>query len=141
MSDEEPKTRAPKQYVVNLKQRAGYPRLSNIAGVQYAPVLKKIGTLHVEGLGDIDKMTTTLSRDINTLQVNFTDSFGLVTIKKDRGAIHQRVRRLRQQEAQRIADLDEEIRALRLQRDSLVRLAWKNGNTVTIKELEAMVKK
>ena len=137
MPDETTKT--PRQYIVNLN-RAGYPRLTNIAGVMHPPVLKKVGTIHFDGIGDIPKMRSTGRYDANTFEVQFTDSFGAVAMPKDRDAIHKKVRKLREQERGLIDAIDEQIKVLRSQRDELLRLAWQNGNVVTIKELEGLVK-
>lgn len=118
-----------KQLNIYLCKTIDRIRLTDIRRVEYLPITRKTGTM----FGNCPVSELTGRFDKSRLYV--TSLHGNHTMQATHDGVKARLRRLRQQEADKLEAIDAQIEELRKEREAVIKLAWKNGNTVTVKEL------
>lgn len=91
------------------------------------PTGRKIGGMFAEVEG-----TGRFRRDFFNISVDGETLYG---IPANKTSVDKHVRRMRESELAELTLLDEQIRALNLQRRALIETAFKKGHVVTVKEL------
>jgi hypothetical protein len=110
------------------------PTVTEIRRVAYRPIFKRVGTLDCGPFGNIPHSVQTDKIDKSRLDIDPWHGTGFVILATREG-VHSHIRRLRDQEAKILDEIDAQIAALREQRKEALKLAWQKGNTVTVKEL------
>lgn len=106
--------------------------LVEIKTAMYKPETKPIGSVYIEGLGNIATMRTS-GIDKNKFQIATTS--GWINLDATPNSIKEKLRRLRPQEAEILDGIDRQIAELRAKRENALKEAWKKGNVVTVKEI------
>jgi len=120
-------------------------RLGEIKRVSYKPITRVISKTTIPGFGTIPISEGTGRFDKTKLEL-WTDVMNYTTDATHDG-VKAKIRRLRAQEADQLDAIDAELDCLRAKldclrakRQALIKLAWQNGNTVTVKELTEQIK-
>jgi hypothetical protein len=123
--------------ILTKHKGAKIPCLSEIKKVSYVPVRKVVDRLDIPGLGSCPVMGNTGKFDKSQLSV-YTKS-GWFTLSATRDGVHEKIRRLRDQESALLESLDKKIAALHAERVEVLKLAWTKANVVTVKELTELI--
>ena len=113
-------------------------RFSEIRHVMYEPVMRTTGHVHLSGFGDSQVIEYTGEVDRKKLRVQ--TGYYHYTVDATHDGVREKIRRLRQQEAEALDLIDAQISLLRQEREDLIKKAWQAGNTVTVKELVERIK-
>ena len=114
-------------------------KLAELKRVSYRPIRRQIDTIAIPGIGKCPVMESTGRLDKSRIDL-WTDMMNF-SVEATHDGVKEKIRRLRQQEADALDLIDAQISLLRLEREDLIKKAWQAGNTVTVKELvERIVK-
>jgi len=119
-----------------------------IRTVYYGQIMRQTGSIEVGGFGNIPTMTSTGRVNRNELRIEMTSTGRVnrnelridmnsvyVTTSATHQGVNATIRRLREQEAEILDEIDAQLTDLRKRREAILKLAWKKGHTVTVKEL------
>ena len=114
-------------------------RLAELKRVSYRPSRRQIDTIAIPGIGKCPVMESTGRLDKSRIDLR-TDMMNF-SVEATHDGVKEKIRRLRQQEADALDLIDAQISLLRQEREDLIKKAWQAGNTVTVKELEERIVK
>lgn len=140
MNEQQPQLQPDKKPVYVARDYRKCIRLVEIRRVDYEPIHRTTETLKVEGIGNIPVREFTGRWNKNRLHVSPTKGSMTYAMDANRDGIRGTLRRLRDQEAEKIANIESEIRRLEQLREQTIREAWTAGNVVTVKELTDLIK-
>jgi len=115
----------------------GRPTQVELRRVTYPPITRLKETVAIPGFGNAPVREGT--GKFNKSQVTLWTSSAIISVDANKDAVHDRIRRLRQQESQLLDEIDTQIKLLRERREAILKLAWQKANIVTVKELVEQV--
>jgi gamma-glutamylcyclotransferase (GGCT)/AIG2-like uncharacterized protein YtfP len=108
-------------------------RQVELQSVTYPPITRVKEVINIRGIGNIGMSECTGKFDKSKFSLWTTR--GNITIAATKDGVHGRIRRLREQEAKLLDEIDAQMAELRSRRAEIVKLAWQKANVVTVKEL------
>jgi len=118
------------------------PFIYKYNGRNYQIVLKSVSFGHVlRDTGESRfgiRVATIAGENKSRIRLNPEEGRSQV-IDANKDAVHKTIRLPREQEAKLLDGIDEQIKALREQREELLKTAWQKANIITVKELIELI--